>query len=547
MSMVCRSNYHNLVEWLYGIQNPEEDALPEGVMTSKGARKRPSLGNNDSCKRRRLTGKLHPVMNSIPVEIFEEILCNLGADDLLRLSRTCKSIRELLMSKHSVNIWIAAATNLNMPELPPDLNYPQFASFLFDTFCTHCLTARAFKHDFCLRTRLCRHCLNLTVELVGTAVRKIEPGFFSLSTELQETILLSLQTTKVQRIQQTFGSIELDHMRNRKCYTPSAERILKQFYKPELSIEENRALATERHAIVKRINEDASKLSRWIQEFKFHNHWKRQSTRLNRRFEITKRLKDLGYDDDDFRTRNDEKAWKWDTLLNQPRELNDRIWSRILPQLVDTIRLRREKYERASGERKNQIIKWWETTQMTNGLVISIRDLLQLSASISIIRMKEIRTELKCQEKQNILNEANLLSRRRIDGLELKYTSFDLSISDNMPRSRQYLYCDLYQTVQRNYSFEELMNLGDVFRCLRCDTLLQKPMTWDELMQHFLQEVTDWEIRDRYILEISPFVDTSKLKEATKMGTPRADAVKLERNLYEVAGGTHTHETRAYE
>ena len=59
----------------------------------------------------------------------------------------------------------------------------------------------------------------------------------------------------VQRIQQTFGSIELDHMRNRKCYTPSAERILKQFYKPELSIEENRALATERHAIVKRINE----------------------------------------------------------------------------------------------------------------------------------------------------------------------------------------------------------------------------------------------------------------------------------------------------
>ena len=120
---------------------------------------------------------------------------------------------------------------------------------------------------------------------------------------------------------------------------------------------------------------------------------------------------------------------------------------------------------------------------MTNGLVISIRDLLQLSASISIIRMKEIRTELKCQEKQNILNEANLLSRRRIDGLELKYTSFDLSISDNMPRSRQSLYCDLYQTVQRNYSFEELMNLGDVFRCLRCDTLLQKPMTWDELVE----------------------------------------------------------------
>ena len=162
------------------------------------------------------------------------------------------------------------------------------------------------------------------------------------------------------------------------------------------------------------------------------------------------------------------------------------VWNRILPQLVDTIRLRREKYERASGERKNQIIKWWETTQMTNGLVISIRDLLQLSASISIIRMKEIRTELKCQEKQNILNEANLLSRRRIDGLELKYTSFDLSISDNMPRSRQSLYCDLYQTAQRNYSFEELMDLGDVFRCLRCDTLLRKLMTWDELVE-FMQ------------------------------------------------------------
>ena len=122
----------------------------------------------------------------------------------------------------------------------------------------------------------------------------------------------------------------------------------------------------------------------------------------------------------------------------------------------------------------------------TNGLVISTRDLLQLSASSSIIRTKEIHTELKCQERQNILNEANLLSRRRIDALELKYTSFDLSISDTMPRSRQSLYCDLYQTAQRNYSFEELMDLGDVFRCLRCDTLLRKLMTWDELVE-FMQ------------------------------------------------------------
>ena len=53
-----------------------------------------------------------------------------------------------------------------------------------------------------------------------------------------------------------FGpSMELDHMRNMKCYKPSAEEVLKKYFNPQLSNAENLALATERHGVVKAIND----------------------------------------------------------------------------------------------------------------------------------------------------------------------------------------------------------------------------------------------------------------------------------------------------
>ncbi|TDL20496.1 hypothetical protein BD410DRAFT_707754, partial [Rickenella mellea] len=47
--------------------------------------------------------------------------------DILNLSRASKSLRCLLMSKRSRQIWRAAQHNLGLPECPPDICEPQYA------------------------------------------------------------------------------------------------------------------------------------------------------------------------------------------------------------------------------------------------------------------------------------------------------------------------------------------------------------------------------------------------------------------------------------
>lgn len=76
---------------------------------------------------------------------------------------------------------------------------------------------------------------------------------------------------------------------------------------------------------------------------------------------IIEKLKGLGYNDEDMISSDDDPDWKWDKLVDQPRELTDRsmcimfsttrlpsddrnyvVWKNIQPQLEETIRLRRE-------------------------------------------------------------------------------------------------------------------------------------------------------------------------------------------------------------
>ncbi|KAH8118218.1 hypothetical protein DFH11DRAFT_1573061 [Phellopilus nigrolimitatus] len=86
-------------------------------------------------RRIRLTGRL-AMMMSMPIDVFCEVAHYLGPDDLLHMSRSAKVLRELLMSKSSKPIWRSAEEAAGLPECPPDLNSPQYASFIYDTFCT---------------------------------------------------------------------------------------------------------------------------------------------------------------------------------------------------------------------------------------------------------------------------------------------------------------------------------------------------------------------------------------------------------------------------
>ncbi|KAJ4476855.1 hypothetical protein C8J55DRAFT_561517 [Lentinula edodes] len=75
---------------------------------------------------------LQRLWKHLPVEIFlYEIFGYLDSRDLLHLARTCKNIRQLLMTKSSDAIWRIARANVEgaLPPLPMDLNEPHFTIY----------------------------------------------------------------------------------------------------------------------------------------------------------------------------------------------------------------------------------------------------------------------------------------------------------------------------------------------------------------------------------------------------------------------------------
>lgn len=73
-----------------------------------------------------------------------QILSRCSPLDLLRLARTTKAFRALLMSRSSIVIWRSARQLssdiqvIGMPECPPFLSEPAYANLAFDSYCHVC-------------------------------------------------------------------------------------------------------------------------------------------------------------------------------------------------------------------------------------------------------------------------------------------------------------------------------------------------------------------------------------------------------------------------
>ncbi|TRM58368.1 hypothetical protein BD626DRAFT_381350, partial [Schizophyllum amplum] len=67
-----------------------------------------------------------------------QIFTHLHPADLLSVSRINKTLRGMLLHRSGRWIWRASFANgpvYGCPEVPDDLNEPQFARFLFDELC----------------------------------------------------------------------------------------------------------------------------------------------------------------------------------------------------------------------------------------------------------------------------------------------------------------------------------------------------------------------------------------------------------------------------
>ena len=64
-----------------------------------------------------------------------QIASYLHPSDILQLARASLKIRAVLMSRSSAHVWITARRAIGMPECPPDLSEPQYASLVFEHTC----------------------------------------------------------------------------------------------------------------------------------------------------------------------------------------------------------------------------------------------------------------------------------------------------------------------------------------------------------------------------------------------------------------------------
>ncbi|THH07082.1 hypothetical protein EW145_g3631 [Phellinidium pouzarii] len=130
---------------------------------------------NTGCKRPR-KGRLESIME-MPVDVFSDIAKNLAPDDLLRLARSSKALRDVLMSRNSTGIWKAAEEGIGLPDCPSDLSSPQYASLLFDTFCMDCEASgsRVRHSDYTLSVFRCPYTEDYYQATPGVKLHQLVP------------------------------------------------------------------------------------------------------------------------------------------------------------------------------------------------------------------------------------------------------------------------------------------------------------------------------------------------------------------------------------
>jgi hypothetical protein len=91
---------------------------------------------------------------------IQQIFSRLDPPDVLRLARTTKDLRNVLMSRSARSIWKSAFLNdPDLPGLPEGLNEPQYANLVFSPHCNSCFTAGENTILWAFQLRLCQKCM----------------------------------------------------------------------------------------------------------------------------------------------------------------------------------------------------------------------------------------------------------------------------------------------------------------------------------------------------------------------------------------------------
>ncbi|KAJ7586777.1 hypothetical protein C8J56DRAFT_945546 [Mycena floridula] len=268
------------------------------------------------------------VLVDAPLDILFEAFSYLEPVDIMRLSRTSKDLRTLLMTRSSAFVWRQARANVDIPGLPeplPSTSEPEYANLIPNDVCHHCNSPRKYEIIWSCRIRCCKKC--------SSRVFCSADSFMQDAWSLVEPLVPTDCTAKFKT----------------SYYIPVADKYL---------------ATVER--LVRRGDQD--RVDRWLrkekQKLKVKRQWTMQCLRwtsvrsqrlevfqrylrIRRNLEIAHRLSNLGWDKE---IAFDRRSLRLHHLVYQPKELTERVWTNIEPRLVEFMKETRKRRLKQEAE-----------------------------------------------------------------------------------------------------------------------------------------------------------------------------------------------------
>ncbi|KAJ4493390.1 hypothetical protein C8R41DRAFT_919607 [Lentinula lateritia] len=332
-------------------------------------------------------GLLEKLAKEVPLDVILEIFCYLEPGDLLRLARTSKDLRDILMSKSSESIWRIARETLNdLPPRPDDLNEPQYAHLLFEPYCHICRhSGRCETVLWNFRMRACKKCaLDTFPSSWDQQYINAQPFAY------RDTDVLPIE------------SIKRTSHRNQRV----GNREIANRYKAEyeaLSTEEDRNAWIDRKRKERRvINEHARLCEQWHRARLNDRADVLSDVRRERKEAILNRLEEIGWRDEAekimsgpsyYDTFSDHK------LVKQSKKLTEHGWRSIKDEIVEFLSDR--KADRVTAERNRILSARLASIQKAFSNIRSESDLREPFPSLGDIFVNKIFDALIRDTPQN--------------------------------------------------------------------------------------------------------------------------------------------------
>ncbi|SCV67261.1 BQ2448_5907 [Microbotryum intermedium] len=302
-------------------------------------------------------GRLGPILDKIPIELLADVLAYLPPVMLLRLARTAKVFRSLLVSKHhSRAIWRRAFKRDGLgPFAVEDMPEPQIAALIWDKECLACGRTKVHKIVYILEGRYCDPCLKQKVRTraqIQASHPLLHPNAFecapfstgkhsiraraSCGTISRQTVINSASNPTAPPCRGgNWPALPGQYMAGEYWLEETVLKRSEELHALEREDEErcdDGGRVTKRVAYWKArlplIEQDAQMLQRWQAELDSSRSSDKRSLRSERTKIIRQRCLDAGYDarDVDAAVRPDSAVY---AHINQPYPLTDRVWRKI--------------------------------------------------------------------------------------------------------------------------------------------------------------------------------------------------------------------------